>query len=105
MYVIAYSPLGDDEAWPNENVCKVIETVASDKLDQGIHLGVTNKRGAHFVAPDGKGELGIADQFKKYLEKRRRYPRVVSILNGLIQDYEMQAKRQQENERYREFWD
>lgn len=103
-HIMAYSPLGEDGNWPNEDVCKVIEEIASSELDRGIHSEVNNKRGCYTPMPGGRGELLIAAQFKKYAESRQKYKHVVNILNGLAHDYEIQAKDQQDRERYQEFY-
>jgi len=103
-HIIAYSPLGEDGNWPNEDVCKVIEEIASSDLDHEINVAVNNKRGCYTPMLDGRGELLIAAQFKKYAESRQQYKHVVGILNRLAHDYEIQAKDQQDQERYREFW-
>jgi len=65
----------------------LIFRLASDKLDNNILIGICNKRGCHFVIPEGVGELKIVEQFEQYLDKRRQYPRIVKILNSIIKDF------------------
>lgn len=102
--ILAYSPLGDDGNWPCEKVCRLIESISSDSLERGLIIGIHNKRGCHFVAPGGKGELAITEQFKKYLDSRHQYPRTRKILAILVRDYKEEAKSNQDHERFEEFW-
>lgn len=101
--ILAYSPLGEDNAWPAEEVCRLLELISSDRLDNGIVAGIYNKRGAYVVAPHGSGELAIAAQFNSYLDARDCYPRTRKILTNLVKDFKAEAKSQQERERFDEF--
>ena len=102
--ILAYSPIGKDNIWPVEEVCSLIEKLASDKLDRYICKGMFSKRGFHRILPGGVGELKIAAQFEKYLEKRRQYPRVAQILNNIIDSFKAEAKYNQEDERLQDSW-
>ena len=101
--ILAYSPLGTDNEWPAEEVCHLIELTSSDDLDNGIVIGINNKRGVHSVAPNGSGELAIAVQFKSYLEARSQYPRTRKILTNMVKGFQSEAKFNQERERFEEF--
>lgn len=101
--ILAYSPLGEDNVWPTEEVCRLIESISSDKLDHGITMGIYNKRGTHVVAPNGSGELAIAAQFEIYLAARCQYPRTQKILDDIVKGFKSEANFNQERERFEEF--
>ena len=101
--VIASSPMDKNGIWPCGEICRLVEVISSDELDNGISVGIFNNRGAHIVIPGGKGDLKIASQFKQYLGYRRQYPRVVKILSRIINSFEYDAKSHQERERFRDY--
>jgi hypothetical protein len=96
--LLAYAePEGD--VWPPEAVCKIIENIESDDLHSGFGIGTENKRGTTTRALDegGKQEVVLADKFRGYAENlNTRFPKTASILNNIAEDYENQAKKEDE---------
>ncbi len=92
--VLAYAE-PEDEIWPPEAVCKIIESIESEELHRGFKIGTENKRGTTMRALDegGKQEAELANKFRGYAEiLNTRFPKTASILNSIAEDYENEAK-------------
>lgn len=89
--------------WPPEEICKIIEEVASKELDSGFMIGIRNKRGVVIKSTfeGGKQERMLAEQYRLYSERLvAQYPRVSAILRKVAEGYENEARREdQESER------
>jgi hypothetical protein len=57
--------MGSDEAWPHEAVRDAIEWLASDPMEEDLHIEIMNSRGVYT-----KGPLKGGDQERKLA---RRY--------------------------------
>jgi hypothetical protein len=44
-------------------VCEVMESVASEHIGRGFHVGVLNRRGAHVRRPGGDEERALAETY------------------------------------------
>jgi hypothetical protein len=67
-------------------------------------IGVTNRRGVHHMARDGKQESTMANRFRQWCEHRRLvYPRIGTVLRHLAEAYEREAKREIERGRLDEY--
>lgn len=101
--VLAYSISEEEGIWPPETVCKVIDEIQSDELDNGFRVEVYNKRGVVTKSPfeGGQQERVLAKQFRQYADRWiTRYPRTASILIKIADGYENEARREdQEAER------
>jgi hypothetical protein len=103
--VLAHAISEQEGVWPPEAVCKIIDEIQIDKLDNGFSIGIYNKRGAIFKSPfeGGRKERELAEQFRRYAEKlATRYPRTSSILAKVAEEYENIAKRE---DKEAERWD
>jgi len=101
--VLAHSTSEDQELWPPEPVCKIIEEIQSDELDRGFCTGIYSKRGivTKSAFEGGQQERGLAEQYRRYAEKwTNSYPRVAGVLMKIAAGYENEAKQEdQEAER------
>lgn len=101
---IAFSPAHADGTWPCPVVCDLIETIASSDFEHGIEIAVQNRRGVHFVAPDGSGERRIEAQFREYAKKvQLRWPRTGKVLSALADRYAAEATRIVREHEYQEY--
>ena len=94
--VLAHSKAEEDDIWPPEPVCKIIDEIQSRELDNGFSIGIYNKRGTVTKSffEGGQQERELAEQFRKYADKWSvRYPRTASILTKIAEDYENEGKR------------
>jgi len=106
--VFAYAIPDPNSNWPPEEICRIIEEVRSKKLDNGLRIGIYNKREivTKSLFEGGKQECMLAEQYRKYSENwATQYPRVSAILRKVADGYENEAKREdKESERENLEW-
>lgn len=93
----AYSPVGDDGAWPAEALRDLLEMIGSRELENGVVLGRINSRGVTWrgVYDGGQQERDLAKQYREWSQlTRSRWPRTARILRELAESYEREARRQ-----------
>lgn len=89
----------EDDIWPPEAICKIIEGIESDDLHLGFETGIKSKRGVIRRALDegGRQEIVLANQFRNYAKNlNMRFPKTASLLINIAEDYQNQAKREDE---------
>jgi hypothetical protein len=102
--MLAYSPSDPTGVWPCIAVRNLIESVESDRLDNGLQGGVYNRRGVHLVQPGGVQELYLAEKFRSYAASvRSQWPRTGRLLDALAERFERDAKRNVEREQFEEY--
>jgi hypothetical protein len=95
--VFAHAEKENEDAWPPEPVCQIIDEVESEELDRGFHMGIYNKRGVVTKSPleGGRQERVLAEQYRIFAEKWIiRYPRTAAILRIVAEGYENEAIRE-----------
>lgn len=95
--VLAHSMSEEEDVWPPETVCKIIDGIQSDELDNGFMVEVYNKRGVVTKSPfeGGHQERALAEQFRRYANKWAiRYPKTSAILMEVAEGYENEARRE-----------
>ena len=93
----AYSPTGEDGAWPAEQVRDLLETIGSRELENGIALGKLNSRGftSRGIYEGGHQERQLARQYREWSKiTRARWPRTARVLRDVAESYERQARRE-----------
>lgn len=94
--VLADAIPDEDNNWPPEEVCRIIDEVRSKELDEGFICGVHNKRRVIIKSPfEGGGqERALARQYQEYADKWAiQFPRISEILRKIAKSYESKAKR------------
>ncbi|MDA2518770.1 hypothetical protein [Bacillus cereus] len=96
---LSRSPMGQDRIWPHEAVRRIIESVKSDKIDQGIKIGVLNSRGVTMRNPytGGKQERFLAKKYANYADSeiiQFSSPRTAEILQSISNSYDSDADRE-----------
>jgi len=94
--VFAYSKAEEDK-WPPEPICRVIDKIESSDLGDGFCIAINNKRGVTTRSPfeGGNQERELAVQFRKYAENLyTSYPRTAALLVRVAEGYEDEAKGQ-----------
>jgi hypothetical protein len=87
---------GADGAWPAEAVRDIIETVGSNELENGLHVGRTNARGVTSRGPydGGEQERSLAKTYAQWAtDVKTRWPRTARVLQQLADGYERDARR------------
>lgn len=95
--VLAHSFSKEESIWPPESICKIIDEIQSERLNNGFTVEIYNKRGvvSKSLSEGGQQERKLAEQFKEYAENWSiRYPKTASLLREVAEGYENQAKRE-----------
>ncbi len=91
--------------WPPEEVCRIIDEVGSKDLDNGFIVGLFNKRGmvTKSTFEGGNQERKLARRYQGYAEKwATNFPKTSAILKKVAEDYENDAKREDEQAKRRD---
>lgn len=94
--ILAYAPADpSDEAWPRQSIRDVIEDLAEEEIENGISVGRFNMRGAFFrdMYDGGKEERSLADEYRLWSSKTRRWPRTSALLNRIADGWDRSAER------------
>ena len=97
--VLAYSPIGADDAWPCEAVRAVLERTASEKLHRGFITAIYNKRGVvtKSLTEGGEQERELSAKYKAWaLKCKIRWPKTARTLRQIADHYESYAKHEDE---------
>ena len=97
--VLAYYPITEDESWPADEICEIIDNLNSKRLNEGFHVEIFNKDSFTSRAAFAGGDIerGKAARFNKLVElHRNKYPVVSGIFEILAKGYEAEAKRMDE---------
>jgi hypothetical protein len=100
--VFAYAAEDADGTWPSLPVRNVIDSFASDELDQGFMNGTYNKRGttSRGLTDGGRQEFELADQFESWSHAiANERPRTSALLRSISEGYRMQGRREDEEVR------
>lgn len=93
--VLGYAMPDEDGNWPPEEVCRIIDEIASKELDNGFSVGIYNKRGVVTKSPfeGGEQERELAKQYRNYADRlATQFPRTSAILKKIAEEYENEAK-------------
>ncbi|HHZ15828.1 MAG TPA: hypothetical protein GX398_06965 [Candidatus Cloacimonetes bacterium] len=97
--VLSYSTGEADGQWPCNSVCEVLEYYSDTQIDQNFIIGVFNQRGtfSRDLFEGGTQERTLARKYRRYASQvMGTYPRVSDILNEIADEYELDAKRADE---------
>jgi transposase-like protein len=96
--LLSGSPPGTDDAWPAEPVRELIEDIGSTHLELGLHVGRINGRGvtSRGVYDGGGQERALAARYAEWARVVERWPRTARLLRQLAEDYEREARREDE---------
>jgi hypothetical protein len=85
----------NEDIWPPEPICRVIDKTQSVELENGFYVGIKNKRGTvtKSAFEGGDQERVLANRFRRYSEKYSvLWPRTASVLSSIAESYENEAK-------------
>jgi hypothetical protein len=97
--ILALALEDDKGRWPPEEICKVIDEIASKELNKAFILSSYNKRGlvAKFSLEGGEQERELAEKYERNLKIwSYKYPTVSNILREISDLYKNEAKREDE---------
>ena len=93
--MLAKYPENIQSQWPPDVICEIIDTINSDVINRNFRSGIFNKRGFSSRAPfeGGTRERKLAEYFTNLYEKiYTKWPITASILQSLADQYEFDAK-------------
>jgi hypothetical protein len=84
----------DEEKMPAEAIIEELNRAENEELRRGYYLGVINQRGVHFIDPEGKPELGLADEYRgrANIAEEKGYSRYAGVLNEIADQYFREAR-------------
>lgn len=80
--------------WINHTVADALNARDAEYMRRGFRTGIYNSRGVYQVAPTGKPERELAQQYRQKAEEveNEGYQRFASILRNLGESYECEAE-------------
>lgn len=93
--MLAASPVGSDGIWPAEEVRDVIDTLGSSRIDTGVNIGRSNRRGmtSRGAFEGGTQERALEEQYRKDADTiATRWPRTARVLRSIAEGYRSQAR-------------
>lgn len=91
--LFAKAPGGENGIWPCQEICEVMDEIASPEIGRGFYIGVRNSRGVHWRGPGGEQERELAAKYRTWAERLHfEYPYVGVILEDIAESYDSEAK-------------
>lgn len=92
--VLFYTPPDKSGFWINEKVAEILNQKDNDKLRSGFDVEVFNSRGVHFVDPEGKPELVLAEEYIKKANDTENagYGRFATTLRKIAESLKAEAE-------------
>jgi hypothetical protein len=97
---LSYALADADGLWPCQSVRDIFETVTSDEILRGFNTGIFNQRGitSRGMNDGGEQERKLVENYRSHAEKCKiTWPRTALALRRIAEDYEAQAKWQDEH--------
>ena len=90
---LSYAELDEDKL-PQTAVIEELNRVENEELRRGYYLGIINQRGVHWIDPEGKPELELAEDYENRanIAESRGYSRYADILRGVADEFKREAK-------------
>ena len=98
--LLAEYPISNDDPWPPEEICEIIESIGPDSVLRGFSTALFNQRGSSTRRPEDGGDIerGHAEFFKKLADANRvDHPKIAKQLRELSIRYLEDAKRMDED--------
>ena len=92
--VLIHTPPDPDGLWIHHEVAKALNDVSSETMLEGFRLGMSNRRGAHFIDWTGAQEENLADAFTQKAEEveNQGYLRFAAELRRIAENYRLEAR-------------
>ncbi|OQX03649.1 MAG: hypothetical protein BWK80_55200, partial [Desulfobacteraceae bacterium IS3] len=93
--ILAHSMSEEQDVWPAKAVCRIIDEIQSNEINDGFVIEIYNKRGVVMKASSegGKQEISLSEKYNKYADKCS-YPRTSALLTKIAKHYEDEAKQE-----------
>jgi hypothetical protein len=94
--LLASSPKGSDDAWPDVAVRDLIDHLGEDDIERGFEIGVYNSRGvfSRSLTEGGEQERQLSERYKGYADALNdEWPRTAAMLQRISDVYASEARR------------
>ena len=94
---LAHAPRRDDEVWPPEEICGVLDRPEFNQMRRGFEIEVYNTRGVttRGLTDGGMQERALAQRYSSWASQlASRWPRVASLLRRIADHYIAEAERE-----------
>lgn len=94
--VLAFAQPDEDGSYPPVAVRDLLEDVQSEALDQGLSMGIYNKRGVTWrgATDGGAQEYTLVERYRDLATTAEGWPRSQRILREIADTYEREARQQ-----------
>ena len=83
---------GPDGGWPCDAVCQALDSLASQRIAEGLSIGRRNSRGVYCRGDGGDDERAIAAQYRAWSNAVRfQYPFTARCLEDLARTYDREG--------------
>lgn len=91
---LSYAELDEDKL-PQTAIIEELNRVENEELRRGYYLGIINQRGVHWIDPEGKPELELAEDYENRANtaESRGYSRYAGILRVIGDEFKREARR------------
>lgn len=97
--LFAKSPVGEDGIWPGEIERNVLEIVITERMQDGVTIGLYNQRGVHFRDRGGNQERELAQKYEGWAAALEfTHPQTARVLRRMVETYLREAADQDARE-------
>jgi len=91
--VLSHTPADPSGLWIHKAVAAVLDDKQGQKLRDGFRIALMNSRGAHWVDPEAKPEIALAEQYEQKAKavEAEGYSRLGGTLRDLVDSYRREA--------------
>ena len=83
----------DDGVWPVRPLRDALENVLNERMADGIHVGLHNKRGVVWRGEGGGQERDLASKYEQWARALEySHPQVSRIMTGMAKSYTKEAE-------------
>lgn len=87
--LLSKSPLGNDGIWPAVEIRNALEDFGSERMTQGMAIGLYNQRGAHFREVDSREERSLSAKYRSWsAQVAAEWPVTARLLMDIAKNYE-----------------
>ena len=101
-------PINQDfDCWPDPVIAELLDMDDCEEIRQGFRTGVYNSRGVTSRMPydGGLQERKVAEEFRRFsIHWKDSKPNVASMIEGLAESYEQEARRHDEDGLWAQEW-
>ena len=103
-HVLIYVPADPAGLWIHHSAAKALNAKDAGDIRDGFQTALHNSRGAHWVDPTGKPEMGLATKYRKQAEEIEvaGYSLLAGTLRDLAKGYDHEAERISSRDRFDE---